>query len=484
MIKSFEERILGERKEMRLDLKDFSSRVDKSPYGPKTKKLLHRWIECESPGSVGFGMHECFPVMQRGLGATITDADGRNYIDLISGFSVSNVGLCHPKVVEAIKTQATQLIHYFDLPTPPRIELSERLIEISPGDFPKKVLYGTTGGEAVDIAMRLSRWFTGKPFILTPYGDYHGVTTGPMALTGKGGIWSYYYPNLPANSGVAYFPYPYCYRCPFDKTYPNCDIYCVKHLHSLFSSKETPFGDPKSKINNVAAIFIEPFQGSAGYIIPPKEYLLKLRELCDKYDILLVTDEIQSGMGRTGKMWASDHSGVASDIMIVGKSLAGGLALSAIIGKKEIMNSWGPGASISTFGGSVLSCAVANQVLEIMKTERIIQRAEKTGRYFLKNLQDLSEDHPIVGNVDGKGLFIGIEFVRNRKTKEPADEETSFIGNELLKEGVVCEDPAGYYYNRINLLPSLVISEKEIDEAVKIFDRVLHRTERKFGIRE
>ena len=481
MAKRFEDRIFEERKRLRVTTEELSSRIKVSPYGPKTKKLLERWIQCESNGEVGFALYSCPPVMERGSGAIIVDTDGKEYIDLISGFSVNNVGLCNREVVEAIKEQAGKLIQYFDLPTPPRIQLSEKVIEITPGDFPKKVIYSVTGSEIMEAAMKLARWYTGKPFILVPYGDYHGRTTGAQALTGKGGMWAYHYPIPPADTGIFYFPYAYCYRCGYDKEYPGCDLYCVKALEDLFESKEAPFRDPKADVSNVAAIIIEPMQSSAGYIIPPTAYLSRLQELCDKYDILLVVDEIQTGMGRTGKMWACEHSKVAPDLMAIAKSIAGGLPLSVLVGRKEIMDSWGPAAHLGTFAGTPLACAAANKVLEIMGRDRLAEKAAEKGKYFLAGLSDLAEKHPIIGQVDGIGLYLSVEFIKDKKTKEPASEEAGFMMSQCIKEGLICEH-SGYYYNRFSLIPTLVISRQEINRVLEILDLVLGRAETKFGI--
>ncbi len=482
MAKRFEDRVLEERRKLQVSKEELNARVEASPYGPKAKKYLKRWIEVESTGEVGFALWSCPPLIEKGSGAKVVDPDGKEYIDCINGFSASNLGICNSEVVDAIREQAGKLIHYFDLPTPPRVELSEKLVRNIPGDFPKKVLYSSTGSEIIEAAMKLVRWYTGKPFILTAYGDYHGRTAGAQALTGKGGMWLYHYPVLPQDSGIFFFPYAYCYRCSFDKTYPACDLFCVKYLENLFESKEAPFRDPKADITNVAAIIIEPMQSSAGYIVPPKEYLVRLKELCDRYDIILVIDEIQSGMGRTGKMWAYEHSGIAPELVAIGKSLGGGIALSALIGREEILDSWGPAAHLGTFSGNALACAAGNKVLEIMERDNIPAKASEKGIYFLEGLKQIAKTHPLVGDTSGIGLYLALEFIKDQKTKEPAKKETSYMITECLKEGLICE-PTGYYFNRFNLIPSLLIENDEIDQALAILDRVIARAEKKFGYR-
>lgn len=478
MVKRFEDRIIEERKKLVPTVQEFQSRIKESLYGPKTKVLLEKWLKYNSVGEVGFGLFRCPPVIERGSGAKVVDADGKEYIDLLSGFSVHSLGHCNEEIIEAIKDQSQKLLQYFGVLNITQIELSEKLCKMTPGSFPKKVIYGGSGSEAIEAAMKLARWYTGKPFILVPYGDYHGKTAGAQALTPKAG-WTYHYPVLPADSGIAYFPYPYCYRCSFDKSYPDCELWCLKYLERLLTSQEAPFSDPGTKITNVAAILIEPMQSSAGYIIPPKEYLSKLETICQKHDILLVLDEIQSGMGRTGKMWACEHSGVTPDLMTVGKAFGGGLPISALVGRAEILDSWGPGSFFGTFSGNPLSCAAACKTLEIMERDNLLAQAAEKGKYFLGGLQGLAKKHPLVGQVGGIGLYLSIELVKDHKTRQPAATESSFMMTELLKEGLICE-LTGYYHNRFNLIPALVISRSEIDRSLQILDKVIERVEDKF----
>lgn len=482
MSKKFEDRMLEERRKVQVSKDELRARIDCSPYGPEAKKYLKRWVDVESTGEVGFALWSCPPLIERGSGAKVVDVDGREYIDCITGFSVNNLGISHPEVVETVREQAGRLLQYFDLPTPPRVKLSETLTRITPGNFPRKVIYSSTGSEIIEASMKLARWYTGKSFILTAYGDYHGRTSGAQALTGKGGMWLYHYPVPPQDTGIFFFPYPYCYRCSFDKEYPACDLFCIKYLENLFESKEAPFRDPKASISNVAAIIIEPMQSSAGYIVPPPEYLRQLQKFCDRYDIVLVVDEIQTGMGRTGKMWGCEHSGVAPDLLTVGKSLGGGIALSALVGKEDILDSWGPAAHLGTFSGNALACAVANKVLEIMEREDIPGKVAEKGAYFQDGLEQLAKEHPLVGQTDGIGLYLSLEFVKDRKTKQPAREETGFMATECLREGLICEH-SGYYFNRFSLIPSLLIKKEEIDEALMVLDRVIARAEEKFGYR-
>lgn len=474
----FINRIWEERNKLVPAVENFSSRIEESFYGDKTKGLLEKWIKYCSSGEPPFGLFQCPPVIEQGSGAIVVDVDGKEYIDFLSGFSVNNLGHCNEEIIEVINNQSKKLLQYFGAVNTPSIELAERLNEMTPGNHHKKVIYGSSGSEAIEAVMKLVRWYTGRPIILVPYGDYHGKTSGAQALTPKGG-WTYNYPIPPADSGVAYFPYPYCYRCHFDKSYPGCDFWCLGFLERLLTSQEAPFSDPGTGISSVAAILIEPMQSSAGYIIPPSEYLLKLQRICKNYDILLAVDEIQCGMGRTGKMWACEHSNVIPDIMVMGKALGGGLPISSVVASAEIVESWGPGAYFGTFSGNPICCATASKTLEIMKRDNIPARVAEKGKYILQGLKDIAKKHPLIGQVDGIGLYLSIELIKDQKSKKPAKEEATFINTEFLKEGFICEK-TGYFHNRFNLIPPFTISKDQMDRALKVIDMVIERTEKRF----
>jgi 4-aminobutyrate aminotransferase-like enzyme len=407
--------------------------------------------------------------------------DGNEYIDLHSGFTVNALGHVNEEVNSAIKAQLDKLNHYAELPMESRAELSKILAELHPGDFDKKVMWAVTGGEAVEICIKLARWYTGKQLIITHWGDYHGRTAGAMALTSKAFMAAYSFPIPPADTAVVRIPFPYCYRCPFGKEYPSCDLYCADQFEGMFKSKETWLNNPRAEICNVATMLIEPFQSSAGYIMAPLSYLTRMKEIAEKYDYLFISDEVQNGMGRTGKMWAIEHAGVAPDLIAIAKSLSNGLPLAAVTGRKEIMDSWGPGAHSSTFTAYPLACAGGVKVFEIYARDRILEKAAETGAYFLNGLEELSKRHPSIGHINGIGLYLSIELVMDRKTKEPAGNATGWALGELVKQGVICIQ-SGYFYNRLCFAPPLVISKAEIDRALTILDRVLHQTEVKIGV--
>jgi 4-aminobutyrate aminotransferase-like enzyme len=476
----FEKRILDQRAALQVAPAELERRVEVSHFGPASKEILLAAVRNESSGMVGFALFECPPAIVRGEGASVWDADGKEYVDMLAGFSVSNLGHRHPAVLEAIAEQSTKLLHYFDFPNDQREKLAARLAKLAPGDYPKRVMFGVTGSDAVELAMKVARWYTGAPIIISAHGAYHGVTGGTMATTAKGGMWGYFYPVGPHDTGHHKVPYSYPYRCPVGASAANCAEACLEYTRRMLRHKETPLGDGRG-VSNVAAILLEPMQASAGYIIPGDGFLTGMREICDQHGFLLVMDEIQAGMGRSGKMWACEYEGVVPDILITSKGLASGLPISAAITREEIAGSWGPGAHVSTFAATPLAAAAANATLDIMEGEDIPGQAARTGLYFRNRLEELQARHPILGWIDQRGLFVGLEFVRDRKTKEPAVDETTLMLDYCLRQGLLLER-GGYYYNRFQLIPPLVVGKGHIDRAVEILDGAMTAAERQGGI--
>lgn len=481
MVTPFEKRILEERQRMSESVDSLRRRVETLAPGEKSKEVLLKTLQYESSGHLDFALFPCPPVIDHGEGATLYDVDGKEYIDLHAGFTVNVLGYAQSEINQAIKEQMDKVIQFAELPMEPRTELARLLIEHTAGDFEKKVMWAVTGGEAVEIAMKLARWYTGKPLIITHWGDYHGRTAGAMGLTSKAFMMAYSYPIPPMDTGIVKIPFPYCYRCPFGKEYPSCDLFCADQFEKMFESKETWLNNPKAKVVNVAAILIEPFQSSAGYIIAPLPYLKRMKEIAEKYDFVFISDEVQNGMGRTGKLWAIEHAGVAPDLITAAKSLANGLPLSVVIGRKEIMDSWGPGAHSSTFTAYPAACAGGIKLFEILDRDHVLEKVAEKGAYFLDGLLDLQKRHPSVGHVNGLGLYLSIELVKNRQTKEPAAEASAFALRRLLEEGVICIY-SGYYYNRLCFAPPLIIQKEEINRALQILDRVLGEVEKNYAI--
>jgi 4-aminobutyrate aminotransferase-like enzyme len=255
----------------------------------------------------------------------------------------------------------------------------------------------------------------------------------------------------------------------------------MKSFEKLLESKESPFGDGINKINNVAAILVEPLQSSAGYFVPPIEYLMELRRITQKFGMLLIVDEIQSGLGRSGKLWAFEHSGIEPDMIVVSKALGGGVPISAIIGKSDIFTEWGPGANVSTQAGNVLACAAGNYVLDVVSSKDFLHKVNETGAYFYENIKELEKKHNIIGQINCKGLYTGIELVKDRKTKEPAVDESVFIRDRLLEKGLLYEK-GGYYHNRMQFIPPINIGKDVIEKVIKLLDKVLGAAEKQFGI--
>jgi 4-aminobutyrate aminotransferase len=304
---NFRDNGVRQRERMRLTEDAINERIEKAPFGEKTRELAKKWSRYESFGGVGWGVFDITPIIVEAKDAFLYDAGGKEYLDLLAGFSVSSLGECNEETTKIIQRQPEKLTHYFDFPHMERVNLAEKLVKLSRMNGNAKVAFGVTGSDGIELAVRAARYYTGLPCILTAYGDYHGVTYGTMGLTGKGNMQPYFYPVL-SDKSVGYFHFPYCYRCPYDKEYPGCDMYCMKSFERLLDSKESPYTDGVNGINSVAAILVEPFQSSAGYYIPPVEYLQELRRIADKFGILLMIDEIQTGLGRSGKLWAFEHS--------------------------------------------------------------------------------------------------------------------------------------------------------------------------------
>ncbi len=426
-----------------------------TPPGPKARELLKKDASLISQSAVRW-----YPlVADSGSGCVVKDVDGNEFIDFNSGLVVLAVGHSHPRVVKAIKDQAEKLIHYSwtDFYYKPIIDLAEKLTEITPGSFAKKVYFCNSGAEANEAAMKMARWHTRKPLFLAYTGAFHGRSFGTMALTASKPVQRrHFFPLVPE---VTHVPYPYCYRCPFGLKYPECDMWCVDFIEEEVLKKYHPPED-------TAAMFVEPIQGEAGYVVPPDDYFQRLKKILDKYDILLADDEIQSGMGRTGRWFALEHWGVTPDIVTTAKALASGLPIGAAVARQELMD-WEGGSHANTFGGNPVACAAALQVIDIIKEEKLMENATHQGTYLMKRLKEMQQQYPIMGDVRGKGLMIGVEFVKDPETKEPAPQEVEDITNKCFKRGLAIIT-AGK--SAMRFAPPLIITRDIIDEGLEIFE--------------
>jgi 4-aminobutyrate aminotransferase-like enzyme len=443
---------------------------------PKNKAGLTDFLQYEHPGDVLFTKWDEPPIIERGEGNKIWDADGTRYIDCISGFSTMNIGHGDKRIAEILVDQYMKLANWFDFPTPERLKLVKRLVKLSPGNFKKMVRLGLSGSDAIEQAVRAVRYHTKRTHLISFYGAYHGQTIATMGLTGAGSMHRWFNPVPPADHCIERFPYAYCYRCIYDKEYPSCDMYCVKAIDKLLGSGQTSLGNPMAKVNNIAAMLVEPMQSSSGYIVPPDEFLPELRNLADKYGFYLIFDEIQTGMGRTGKMFACEHSGAVPDIAVIGKALGAGFPMSAVISREEIFGGLAPGNTVSTYAGSALGSAVSNKVLDIIEEDDLLGNCSRVGSYLSTVLENYKKDHALVGDFSQKGLYFGIEFVKDKKTKEPAAEETHKLVNLMRDSGLLAQ-LNGYYGNRISFIPPLNISSKDIDEIFTIMDKLTGKVE-------
>ncbi|WNZ30211.1 MAG: acetyl ornithine aminotransferase family protein [Candidatus Bathyarchaeota archaeon] len=428
------------------------------PPGPKARTLTKRDSVALSPSFTRY-----YPlVIESGHDCIVKDVDGNEYIDFNSGLACLNVGHTHPKVVEAIKNQCDKFLHYSntDFYYSQTVNLAEKLFEITPGDFQKKVHFGNSGAEAVETAIKLSKWHTRKHQFIAFIGAFHGRTCAATALTAsKPTQRRHFFPLIP---GITHVPYPYCYRCPFHLSHPECNYHCVDFIDEQVLQKYVP---PEE----VAGFVFEPIQGEGGYVVPPSNYFQRLRKLADKYGLLLIADEVQSGIGRTGKWFAIEHWKTEPDIICVAKALASGLPLSATVARARLMD-WDAGSHASTFGGNPLACAAAVNVLETIKEEKLLENAEKQGNYIMKWLRDVREEHEIVGDVRGKGLMIGVEFVEDKQTKTAGPDQAREVMVRCWRRGVAIITCG---VSTLRLVPPLTISRELIDSSLEIIGDVI-----------
>jgi 4-aminobutyrate aminotransferase len=430
--------------------------------GPQARALIEKNEAVVSPS-----LPHAYPLaVKRAEGCMVEDLDGNRFLDCAAGIAVCSTGHCHPTVVRAIQEQSASLLHICgaDFYEPQYINLAERLARLAPGDSPKKVFLANSGAEAVEAALKLAHYHTGRSQALSFFGAFHGRTMGAVSLTASKPV--YHRGFSPLVSGITHLPYAYCYRCPFNLSYPDCALACVDYIEDiLFARSISP--------DEVAAIFVEPVQGEGGYIVPPPGWLAKLRELCDRHGILMVADEVQSGIGRTGKLFACEHWGVEPDILCSAKALASGLPLSAMIAKEEVM-SWPPGAHGSTFGGNPVACAAAQATLDVIENEDLLENATRVGMRLMANLRRLAQTSRLIGDVRGLGLMIGVELVRDKETKIPAAAEAEQVVLECFQRGLLTL-PCGP--NSIRFSPPLIINEAQADRAFEIFADALAAVE-------
>ena len=398
-------------------------------------------------------------------GAVMIDVDGRELIDFAGGIGVNNVGHCHPKVVAAIKDQAEKYIHtcFHVAMYEPYVELAVRLNELAPGDFPKMTMFANSGAEAVENAVKVARYFKKRPAIICFESSFHGRTYMAMSLTSK--IKPYKLGFEPFVPEIYRIPFAYCYRCSFGLKYPGCETACADYLEDFF------IGNVAAE--STAAVIAEPITGEGGFITPPPEYFPKLKKICDKYDIALIIDEVQAGAGRTGKFFAIEHWGVEPDLITLAKSFAGGMPLSAVIGREEMINKPHVGGLGGTYSGNPVSCRAALAVMEILLEDGLLEQAENLGKKLLPRLLSLQENHEIIGEVRGKGPMLALELVRDRETKEPATDDTKKLVRLCYEKGLILLS-CGNFGNVIRTLMPFVITDEELEKGLGILEESLH----------
>lgn len=397
-------------------------------------------------------------------GAIITDVEGQEYIDFAGGIAVMNVGHSHPKVVQAIKDQAEKFTHtcFMVAPYASPVKLAAKLCDAVPGDSPKTVMFANSGAEAVENAVKIARYYTQKTGIIAFECAFHGRTLMGMTLTSK--VKPYKLGLGPFAPEVYRMPYANCYRCPFGKNYPDCNVTCADYLEEFFISHVAA--------EQTAAIIVEPIQGEGGFIAPPKEYFQKLKAICEKNGVLMIADEIQSGMGRTGHMFAMDYYGIEADITTVAKSLAAGMPLSAVVGKKEIMDSVHASGIGGTYNGNPIACEAGLAVFDIFETEDLLGRAKKLGEKLQVILHGLQEKHTLIGDVRGVGPMMAIELVHDRKDKTPAPDKAKALVKYCLERNLMIL-ACGTFGNVIRFLMPLVITDEQLEQGMRIVDNGL-----------
>ena len=431
--------------------------------GPKSRAVTTR-----RNAIVPRGVYTTNPVViDKAQGAVVEDVDGNRYLDFAGGIGTLNVGHSAPAVVSAVRDQLDRFTHtcFAVASYESYIRLAERMARLTPGSFPKKTMFVNTGAEAVENAVKIARCRTGRPGVLCFEDAFHGRTLLTMSLTSK--IDPYKLGFGPMAGDIHRVPYAYCYRCAYNLTYPACNVACVDAIEDHFKRHADPA--------TIAAVIVEPVLGEGGFIVPPREYLNKLAELCHVHGILVIADEVQSGMGRTGRMFASEHYGLEPDILITAKSLAGGLPLAAVIGRADVMDAPGVGGLGGTFSGNPLALAAAHAVLDTFEGGDLLRRAETIGARIEARARQWAGRYPLVGDVRRLGAMVGIELVRSRETREPAKAETSAIVKRACEHGVIMIS-AGTYGNVVRVLVPLVVSESELDEGLDVIEECIRTT--------
>jgi 4-aminobutyrate aminotransferase len=431
--------------------------------GPKAKALIERDARVVSPSYTrGYPL-----VIGRAWGSTVEDVDGNLFLDCAAGIAVNATGHSHPDVVRAINEQAQKFLHMSgtDFYYEPQVRLAEEVASMAPISGGVKSFFGNSGTEAIEASLKLARYATKRQNVIAFLGGFHGRTLGALALTASKAVQrSGMGPFMP---GVFHAPYPDCYRCPIKSTPERCGADCLEFIEQeIFVHLVSP--------DEVAAVILEPIQGEGGYVVAPDQFMQRLRDLTSRHGILLIDDEVQSGMGRTGRMFAIEFSGVQPDILAIAKGIASGMPMGVSTARADLMT-WPPGTHASTFGGNPVSCAAALSTIALLK-DKLMANAAQVGAHLMAGLKALMARHPLIGEVRGRGLMIGVELVRDRQTKERAAQERDAVVGGAFNRGLLI---LGAGRNAIRFSPPLVLTKDEADVAVKILDEALTEVERR-----
>jgi len=439
--------------QIRLDL----PHIEGSLPGPRAAAFIARDEKVVSPSYT-----RTYPLVARaGSGAIVEDVDGNRFLDFNAGIAVVATGHCHPEVVRAIQQQAARLIHMSgtDFYYEEMIALAEALARIAPGDVPRRVSFGNSGAEAMEGAIKLARYATGRRKLIAFYGSFHGRTMGALSLTSRKAVQrAGFGPLVPE---VVHAPYPYCYRCPYGQQPETCAVECVKHIEQTLLKTVSP-------AEETAAIVLEPVQGEGGYIVPPKKFFDELTRVARANGILLVFDEVQSGMGRTGRMFAAEHFDAVPDIFSVAKGIASGMPLGATVARADLMT-WPPGAHASTFGGNPVCCAAALTTIALLERD-LVDNAARMGAYLMDRMRQWPARFPTVGDVRGLGLMLGLELVRDQRTREAAPDLRDRVVQLAFERGLLI---LGAGDNTLRICPPLVITRDQCDFALDTLEACL-----------
>ncbi|HNP70354.1 MAG TPA: acetyl ornithine aminotransferase family protein [Kouleothrix sp.] len=426
--------------------------------GPRARALVERDNQVYAPCA-----GRVYPfVIERGDGCYVWDVDGNRYLDLNAGIAVVSAGHAHPQVVRAVQDQAARFIHMAgtDFYSEPMVKFGEKLTSLMPPEHQWQLFPCNSGTEAVEASIKLARYVTGRQGIIAFLGAFHGRSYGSLSLTASKPVQRRgYYPLVP---GTFHALYPNPYRPPFDVDPARVSEVCLNYIEqTLFHTIAPP--------RDVAAIIIEPIQGEGGYVVPAAGFLKGLRQICDQYGILLIADEVQSGVGRTGKMWAFEHEGIAPDIVASAKGLGSGMPIGAMVARRELTERWEPGSHGNTYGGNALACAAAYEVLSLVESE-LAANAARVGSYFMRGLNELAGRYEQFGDVRGRGLMIGLELVKDRRTREPARKLAHDVMEEAFRRGLLLLTCGA---STIRFCPPLVLTEAQADEGLELFEDTL-----------